>query len=327
MTVSATGGLLQTESGNLGQVIDRRQLTDLPIADGNPFVLAKLAPGMVDLNAPVGLRVFDTGSTIDIASNGAGRKTSEFYVDGVPAARLKNAALFVPVAETVDQFKIITNGFDASIGHTSAATIDVSTKSGGNQFHGGAYYWGRNEFFNANNFFANLNNQAKPRRRYHRYGGTFSGPVWLPEKVFGPASIDARQSTFFFFNYEHLTDTSPNPNYFSVPTLKQREGDFSDLLPGITIYDPLTAHLVNGRVTRQPISCNGRRTSSAPTASRRLRQLICSTIRCRTWQATRRGRIIFSAIRSAPLISMRSRSDSTTITTSGIAAACASHTT
>lgn len=257
VNVTANASLLQTESGNLGQVIDRRQIADLPIADGNVFILAKLAPGMVDLNAPMGIRLFDNGSSLDIASNGAGRKTSEFYVDGVPSARLKNQVYYNPPAEMVDEFKIVTNSFDASFGHSNAATINLSTKAGGNQFHGAGYYWGRNEAFNANNFFANLNNQAKPRRRYHRYGGTFGGPLWLPEKIFGPASFDGRNRTFFFFSYEGLRDASPNPNYFTVPTLKQREGDFTDL-PGTTIYDPLTARLVNGRVTRDPISCNGR---------------------------------------------------------------------
>src|SRR5262249_37249950 len=136
----------------------------------------------------------------------------------------------------------------------------------GNQLHGTAYEFVRNDILSANNFFTNLNpplgrdENGKATRdvtRYNRYGGTFGGPVVLPRfRQGGKPGWIGRDRSFFFFAYEGLKDAFQEPGPRTVPTLAERNGDFSALLPSIVIYDPATARRDGGRVRRDPFPNN-----------------------------------------------------------------------
>ena len=257
---------LQTGSASLGQVVDRRRLEELPLADGNPFILARVAPGVAftDVNNLRFTRPFDNGGTSSISANGVGSQASEFTLDGLPDnAAFGRQVAYVPPAEAVHEFKVVTSSFDAQQGHSAGAHVDVVTRSGANRPAGSAYWFNRNEALAANEFFVNANPNCdrdadgacrKNPLRYNRWGGTFGGPVMLPR----PSGVwNGKDRLFFFVAYEGLRQTTPATNTFTVPTEAMRKGDFSALLPNTVIYDPATAFVTSaGRVQRLPFAGN-----------------------------------------------------------------------
>jgi carboxypeptidase family protein len=266
--------LLETSSASLGLVIDRQRISDLPQPDGNPFLLARFAAGVAntDVNNLKFTRAFDNGGTSNLATNGVVGQGSEFTLDGIPnnGAFVRQVS-YVPPAEAVQEFKVVTTSFDAQQGHSAGAQIDVVLRSGANRPFGSVYWFNRNEALAANEFFVNSNpncnkdSDGKCKRnplRYNRYGATLGGPVVLPRFGNGGRPFwSGKDRLFFFFAFEGLRQITPSTSFLTVPTQAERNGDFSALLAqGITIYDPATARpLSDGRaVERQPIQCGGR---------------------------------------------------------------------
>jgi hypothetical protein len=265
VSITSEASLLDTTTGSAGQVIDRRRISELPLSDGNPFVLTRLAPGIAYTGDLLFSRPFDNGGTASIVSDGA-PGGNEFTLDGTPNQASGRRVAFTPPADAVQEFKVETASFDGQQSHTAGATINVTLRSGTNQYHGTAYEFVRNDILSANNFFNNLNHplgldeNGKAKRditRYNRYGGTFGGPVFLPRFGIGDKPYYlARDRSFFFFAYEGLKDAFQEPGSFTVPTLAMRQGDFSGLLPSIVIYDPATARQNGARVQRDPFPGN-----------------------------------------------------------------------
>ncbi len=244
-TITVEGGtpLLDTRSASQGQVIDEKRIQLMPLSDGNPFTLTRLAAGTVYTGDLKFSRPFDNAGTSAVTANGAAGG-NEFTLDGSPNMAHGRRAAFVPPAGAVQEFKVETATFDAQQGHTAGATVNVTMKSGTNKFRGDAYYHIRDETLSKNDFFLERAGQPKAQLDYKRYGGTFGGPVDL-------GFYNGRNKTFFFTAFEWLYDVFPEPGQFTVPTDAQRNGDFSALLPlGIQIFDPATAQLVNGQVRR-----------------------------------------------------------------------------
>jgi hypothetical protein len=253
--ITATAPLLDTNSGSAGQVIDRRRISELPLSDGNPFMLANLAAGIANTGVLLYTRPFDNGGTSSILAAGAAGG-NEFTLDGSPNQANGRRVAFVPPADAVQEFKVETASFDAQQSHTAGATVNVTLRSGTNAFHGTAYEFVRNDILSANNFFSNRSSTERDVTRYNRFGGTIGGPVHLPKKIFGPLGFDGRNRSFFFFAYEGLKDVFPDPEFYTVPTRAMREGDFSELPPGNVIYDPATARRNGTRVERSPFPDN-----------------------------------------------------------------------
>ncbi len=261
--------LLETASASMGMVIDRQRIADLPLPDGNPFTLARFAAGIA--NTDVGnlrfTRAFDNGGTSNIATNGVVGQGSEFTLDGIPnnGAFVRQVA-YVPPAEAVQEFKVVTTSFDAQQGHSAGAQIDVVLRSGANRPFGSLYWFNRNEALAGNEFFVNANpncdkdGRGECRRnplRYNRYGATVGGPIVLPRfGEGGPPFWNGKDRLFFFFAFEGLRQLTPATNTFTVPTQAMRNGDFSALLPGIVIYDPASAFPSGERVERRPFPGN-----------------------------------------------------------------------
>jgi hypothetical protein len=251
VSVAADVPLLDTRSGSAGQVIDEKRIALMPLSDGNPFVLARLAPGVAYHGDLKFSRPFDNGGTSDFTADG-GPGRNEFTLDGSPNMANGRRVAFVPPAGAVQEFKVETATFDAQQGHTAGATVNVTLKSGTNKIRGDGYYHYRDEVLSGNDFFLERAGRPKDDTSYKRYGFTAGGPAVLGKLY------DGRDKTFFFTAFEWLYDTFPEPGQFTVPTAAQRNGDFSALLSqGITIYDPLTAVLrADGRVERQPFAGN-----------------------------------------------------------------------
>jgi hypothetical protein len=251
ITVSAETPLLETRSASAGQVIDEKRIALMPLSDGNPFVLARLAPGVAYHGDLKFSRPFDNGGTSDFTADG-GPGRNEFTLDGSPNMANGRRVAFVPPAGAVQEFKVETATYDAQQGHTAGATVNVTLKSGTNKIKGETYYHYRDESLSANDFFLKRAGRPKDSLGYKRYGFTAGGPAWLGKLY------DGRNRTFFFSAFEWLYDTFPEPGQFTVPTEAERNGDFSALLSqGIVIYNPLTAvRRADGRVERQPFQGN-----------------------------------------------------------------------
>jgi hypothetical protein len=253
VTVTTNAPLLEAATASSGQVIDRRRIAELPLSDGNPFVLSRLAPGITYTGDLKFSRPFDNLGTSSVVANGS-PGGNEFTLDGSPNTEGREPRVsFVPPADAVQEFKVVTVAFDAQQGHTAGANIDVTLRNGTNDLHGSLYEFVRNDILSANDFFLNRAGQPRDALRYNRYGGTIGGPSVLPRLgAGGPKILNGHNRYFFFFAYEGLKDAFPEPGQFTVPTIAERGGDFSALLPlGIQIYDPLTARRALGsRVQR-----------------------------------------------------------------------------
>ncbi len=256
--VAAETPLLNTESSSSGTVIDRRQITELPLPYGNPFMLTTLASGVVFTGANMlQIRPYDNSVTANIRVDGA-PGGSEFAIDGSPNTSTtrgvqKGAVVaYVPPAEAVQEFKMETSTFEARQGHAPGAAVNVTIKSGTNQIHGSGWEFTRPSSLVANDFFLRRAGQTPTALSVHRFGGTVGGPVLVP-KVF-----NGRNRTFFFFAYENMMTDQPNGSIQTVPSAANRQGDFSSLLAqNIVIYDPNTAVSASGgRIQRSPFAGN-----------------------------------------------------------------------
>jgi len=263
--VTAEAPLLDTASSAIGSVVDGRRAAELPIVGGNAFYLGRLSPGVLAPGGRFAGNPFDYGSGTDIVVNGTRGGSSEVALDGAPNMFERNAG-YVPPQDLVQEFKIQTATYDASLGHATGAVTNVSIKSGTNQLHGTGYLfdsrlravpWHTNRFIydpNTGPIDEEKLSRNVPGWLHQRWGATATGPVVIPKLY------DGRNRTFWSFGYEGLHILRNLSITATVPTEKQRQGDFSDLLRLGTqyqIYDPTTAvRLSNGRIQRQPFTGN-----------------------------------------------------------------------
>lgn len=250
VSVTAESPMLVTTSGSTGQTIGEQTIAMMPLSDGNPFALARLAPGITYNGDLKFSRPFDNAGTSGIVTGGA-TGGNEFSLDGSPNMANGRRVAFVPPAGAVQEFKVETASFDAASGHTAGATVNVTLKSGTNALKGSAYTYYRSDKLANKDFFVKKANAPKPGLSYNRPGFTFGGPVVLP-------GYDGHDRSFFFTAVEWLYDEFPEPLFQTVPTQAMRNGDFSALLAqGIVIYDPLSAAISSGTaVVRQPFPGN-----------------------------------------------------------------------
>ena len=242
--------LLETETASAGQVIDAQRIALMPLADGNPFVLGRLASGISYTGDLLFSRAFDNNATAAVRVNGSSGR-NEFTLDGVPNMAIGNGTGdrgrvgFVPPSDAVEEFKVETSSFDAQQGHTAGGNFNVTIKSGTNRFSGTVYEYNRDDKFAAQDFFDKKAGKKNAPLSYNRFGATLGGPL-------------RQDKTFFFAAVEGLKDEFPEPATYTVPTEAQRNGDFSELLAqGVQIYDPLSGTKgSDGKVVRQPFPGN-----------------------------------------------------------------------
>jgi hypothetical protein len=257
--VTAETPVLSTAESSLGQVIDQRRVQELPSLGGSPMTLVQLAPGVIN---STDMRLAKAGSfsinkNSQFSTDGSGQYNNEFTLDGVSNTQAQGTSGrvgFIPPQTAVSEFKVQTASYDASVSHTVGALVNVSTRTGGNELHGEAYWWLRNSAFDTPNIFQNRAGQKLPVYQDNRYGAWLSGPVLIP------GLYDGKNRTFWFYNYEANTFGSPQSFTSSVPTEAMRRGDLSELLSlgaNYQIYDPLTTTAIaGGRFQRQPFPGN-----------------------------------------------------------------------
>jgi hypothetical protein len=239
VTVTAESPLLQTSDADLGQVVNRDFLDNLPISGRSVLDLADMAPGV--RAAGGGFPGVTGNDQAKMAINGGNgtERGADLSVDGVAALAPRQAGLAVgiPMADAVQQFKVNTTMFDASQGRSNGGAVSLTTKSGTNDYHGTAYYYTQRSALNANSWTNNRAGIAKPALNLYAAGVTVGGPVRLPK-------YDGHNRTFFFFGFEKDKNGRSAPSLARVPSDAEKQGDFSKTLAPtgvpLAIYDPMT---------------------------------------------------------------------------------------
>jgi Carboxypeptidase regulatory-like domain/TonB dependent receptor len=251
--------LLQPTTSSLGQVVDNRKIVELPLSGRNTLALIGLTSGAQPVGQfggiPARTNAYNQGF---FSTSGSQVLTNETLIDGLPAnAALFNAPAYVPVVDSVQEFKVQTSTLPAEFGRTGGGVVNIVTKSGGNELHGTGYEFFRNKDLSANNWFNNRAGIPRPLSTLHQFGATLGGRIKLP------SLYDGRDKTFWFVSYEGLREDRGLTQTFTIPTPEQLQGDFSKTRNNagqlIVIYDPLTTRPDPnnpGRFIRDPFPGN-----------------------------------------------------------------------
>ena len=258
VTVTADPAALNNADASLGQTIDNKRVSELPVPHGDPYALIGLAPGATHTGSQRLDRPFEPTHIVGYAVDGTRGNRSDLLIDGAPSTSTANAneviASYVPPTDIIQEFKVQTATFDAQFGNTEGGVTSISIKSGTNDFHGSAYIFTEPGGVAANDFFGNARRQDRPFTYSNRPGFSINGPVRIPKLYNG------QDKTFFLFGYEGIRDSRPRFDAGAsafVPTAAMRNGDFSAFNSNITIYDPATRAASGSAFVGQPIQCNG----------------------------------------------------------------------
>ncbi|PYV16123.1 MAG: hypothetical protein DMG07_08460 [Acidobacteria bacterium] len=239
VTVTAEAPALQSGSTEIGTNFAPRLFRDAPIYAGglrNPEAFIGLQPGVVN------------GAGAEGGISGGARRSKEILIDGANATNPESGGVAfngLPSVEALGEFKLINNTFSAEYGRTGGGIESFVTASGGNRFHGNVFDYHTSSALSANAWANNAANVRKLPYHGNDYGFALGGPVWVPKLYNG------RDKTFFFFTMENYKRTDSSSRFVNLPTAKQRQGDFSELLPGRLIYDPVTGDAFPGNVIPQ----------------------------------------------------------------------------
>lgn len=139
VTVNEQVSLLQTETSSRSQILANEIVSNVPTQGRNPFQIAWAASGVVKSGSWRYLRSFDIGGTSGISINGGREKTNEVLLDGISNVRAEYTVISIPTTESVQEFKVQSNTYDAQYGRTGGGVVTIVTKGGGNDFHGTAF--------------------------------------------------------------------------------------------------------------------------------------------------------------------------------------------
>src|SRR6516162_3440708 len=244
--VSAEAPLLQPETNSLGQVVEQRNVTELPLNGRNPLALVSLVPGVVpqgqpsagnsSTSNPVGANPFALG---DFQVGGGMPGQSQILIDGTPTnGAYLNVVTVIPTQDAIEEFKVQTNNLGPEYGRFAGGVINLNTKGGTNSYHGSLYEFLRNKVLNANDFFANKGGTARPPFTQNQFGGNAGGPIF-------------KDKLFFFGSYEGFRQRKGNILTTWVPTAAERTGDFNKIgstntAAVLNVYNPYTSAACSG---------------------------------------------------------------------------------
>jgi hypothetical protein len=220
---------VETTSSELGATISGQQVQQLELNGRNFTQLVTLTPGVVNQTGQDEGKVGVYGN-VAYSINGGRNEYNNWELDGGDNMdNGSNSTLNVyPNVEAIAEFKVLTSNYGAQYGRNGSGTIEVETKSGTTSFHGSAFEYLRNDFFNANEYFNNAAGIARPPYKKHDFGYTLGGPVFIPNHY----NVD-KKKTFVFWSQEWRREKNPQTIApINVPSAAERSGDFSDICPG-----------------------------------------------------------------------------------------------
>jgi outer membrane receptor protein involved in Fe transport len=206
-TVEVVGGAtpVNTESAKLSETVGAAQIANLPLNGRNVYDLIQQAPGAVNATGVM----YENGANTVV--NGVRENFNGFLINGVSNKGLSGGYVNLPIQDTVQEFQLLTLNNSAEFGNSAGATTNLVTKSGTNDYHGSAWWFVRNDIFDANSFFLNQKAVDKPPLRFNQFGGTLGGPI-------------KKDKFFFFASYqgEHfLTSAPPVPAFVESEEFRQ----------------------------------------------------------------------------------------------------------
>jgi hypothetical protein len=236
VTVQANTSLVTTQSAAIGQQITERSIVDLPLNGRETQQLVFLGAGTTNVSSHYCGAGCEGGTMPGeqyAKVNGTVSNSVNYQMDGVDNNDTYiNANLPFPNPDAVQEFTVQSDNMSAAYGNAVGGVVDVVTKSGTNQVHGDAFEFVRNGALNARNFFAPTTDSLKR----NQFGGTVGGPI-------------KKDKLFFFGSYQGTRiSTAPQGQITFVPTAAERQGNFSDLLPGVQLVDPTTGIPFPGNV-------------------------------------------------------------------------------
>lgn len=228
VTVQANTSLVTTQSATVGQLVNQRSIVDLPLNGRQVQQLIFLAAGTTDVTSHycgVGCEGGIIPGEQYAMVNGTMSNSVNYQLDGTDNTdHYINTNLPFPNPDAVQEFNVQTNNMSAAYGNAVGGVVNIVAKSGTNQIHGDGFEFVRNGALNARNFFA----PAQDALKRNQFGGSIGGPV-------------KKDRLFFFGTYQGTRiHTAPQGQITFVPTVAERSGDFSDLLPGTQLVNPVT---------------------------------------------------------------------------------------
>ena len=252
-TVEVTGAppVIDTTTTQLGAVVNDRAVSELPLNLRNTYALLQLQPGVSSQFGSSDTVFFGADNPGVVSVNGGRGRANNYTVNGGDGNDLfVNLPQIQPSPDAIEEFRVLTNAFDAEFGRNSGSVVNVVTKSGTNQIHGAFYEYFRNTVLDANNFFNNESGQPVPDFKQNQFGGTFGGPV-------------KKDKSFFFVSYEgrRIRQGIPSGQVF-LPSAGEINGDYSGggAFSG-TLNSPLAANILQNRT-----GCNSALTSAGQAA-------------------------------------------------------------
>jgi outer membrane receptor protein involved in Fe transport len=263
--VTSEAPLVDTTSTQLGAIMDSRQVSNLPLNTRDTYQLLQLQPGVMSTVGSSNSIVYGSDNAGAVSVNGGRGRSNNFSVNGGDANDLfANLPTVQPSPDSIEEFRVLTNTFDAEYGRNSGSVVNVVTKSGTNDLHGSGYEFFRNKVLNANNYCLTAAEGLaceKPQFNQNQFGGTFGGPI-------------KKDRTFFFVSYEGRrirqgiqspAVTVPSSQETPSPTNLvngQIVADFSDVNP-VSGPNPLpfTGTLTNSSILTTRTGCQAATTA------------------------------------------------------------------
>ena len=227
MEVSTTAPLLDTESATLGTDISSEYVHELPLANRSFFGLTFLSAGVTEVAGSGTGDNYPSGT--NFTSNGQRNATAEIRLDGSLLSAPEQGeggnsnVYYEPLVEGMQEMKVQNNSFSAEFGNNGGTVVNMVMKSGTDQFHGSGWYFLQRADLNARDFFNPANVGPKPDSKRDQGGFSLGGPI-------------IKNRTFFFVDFEKVASSSSQSGVVTVPTLAERQGDFS--ATANPIYDP-----------------------------------------------------------------------------------------
>jgi hypothetical protein len=226
VTVMEAPVAVEFNTSTMELTVDTKMANDLPIIHRNVFLLAGLNPAVV-IRSDLEQQAYDLWAPSQLDVGGNTNTKNDLLLDGVPQL-LANKSSYVPPMDAVSELNVQQNSVDAEFGHSAGGIVSLQLKSGTNQYHGTAYYLGRNPAVNA---VANSRTHTPNVVRNHIGGGSIGGPI-------------KKNRIFNFSAYERWNNRQPITNFYTLPSELERQGDFSKSLNangGLRqIFDPKT---------------------------------------------------------------------------------------
>jgi hypothetical protein len=254
LEVTATTPLLQTDTTQVGAVMQASSIANLPLETRNYNQLTLLVPGAVSLSPAA----FNNGQPSFNAArpnlNGNREQGNYYLLDGVDNNEfVDNGVAYVPSVDAIEEMGITTNNPSAEFGQFLGGVINATLKSGSNQFHGNAFEFLRNDFFNANEWSNNFNGLPTPRQRWNQYGGTIGGPI-------------KKDKLFFFADFQGSRfDLPGTPSPVTTFTAADATGNLADL--GVALHYPGTNVAMPANLTQAAICGAGQKMGVDPCIS------------------------------------------------------------